>query len=306
MNAIEYCGVNTMATSADIAVPHFHESCSRPQVLIGLHVHTSDWDDQMTGAQQRYHFRQGFPCQSDHTTSKGYICGLGFCVFTCRSPGSNIYVAEEPVSIVVQLPDTGSISAQAFRFHGISDAACLHGQDLSIALQPIIALLRQRAQICCHNLPHQTLAFCREFQKRTLMRSPSLSAGDTRLLLNSLYRGHCTMELSKEGNGAYRSLAEVYQHWFGGTSGADGARDPGQNAYKCGCLFSHYTGASIATPNEHAVRLLIPTVLATTGSDAACVGATHNAEAEAPDIKKAKVAVPHELDTCLQVNHSSK
>ena len=99
------------------------------------------------------------------------------------------------------------------------------------------------------------------------------------------------MELSKEGNGAYRSLAEVYQHWFGGTSVADGARDPGQNAYKCGCLFAHYTAAFIATPNDDAVRLLIPTVLATSDSDAACVGATHNAEAEAPDIKKAKAKI---------------
>ena len=173
---------------------------SARQLLNGLSIQTSDWDDQCAGSEQRYHFRQGFPCYADHTTGKGYVCGLGFCVFSCSSQGSNTYVAEEPVSIVIKLPQTESISAQAFAYHGISDADCLNGEDFCLALKPIIALLRQGAQICCHNLPHATLVFCRELQKRTLMSSLTLSEDEARLFLNSLYLGHCTMAPPKESN----------------------------------------------------------------------------------------------------------
>ena len=131
-----------------------------PHLLIGLDVETSDWDDQITFAKQRYHFRLGLPCHADHTAGKGYVCGLGYCVFSRNSQGSNTYVVEEPVSIFITLPKSESISAQAFAYHGISDAACLNAQDFSLALKPVIALLRQGAQICCHNLAHETLVFC--------------------------------------------------------------------------------------------------------------------------------------------------
>ena len=56
------------------------------------------------------------------------------------------------MSIVIKLPETESISAQAFAYHGISVADCLNAQDFSLALKPIIASLRQGAHICCHNL----------------------------------------------------------------------------------------------------------------------------------------------------------
>ena len=42
--------------------------------------------------------------------------------------------------------------------------------------------------------------------------------------------------------------------------------------------------------------------LTTTDSSAAYVGATHDAEAETLDNKKAKVAVSNAVGTCLQVN----
>ena len=134
------------------------------QLLVGLDVETSDWDEHVTFAKQRYHFRQGFPCHADHTAGKGYVCGLGYCVFSRNSLDNNTYVVEEPVTIFVKLPEGESIAAKAVAYHGISDTRCLHAHDFSLALKPIIALLRQGAQIVCHNRAHETLAFAESYK----------------------------------------------------------------------------------------------------------------------------------------------
>ena len=220
-------------------------STQSPHLLIGLDVETSDWDDQITFAKQEYHFRSGFPCHVDHMVSKGYVCGLGYCVFLRDSQGSNTYLVEEPVSIPIKLPNGESIAAKAFAYHGLSDAVCSNGQDFSSALKPIIALLRQGAQICCHNLAHATLVFCREVQKRTLMGSPTLSEDDAQLLLHCLYLGHCTSILASETDGHYCRLIDEYQRCFGELIAADVAHVPGLDAYKCGRLFLLYNKASL-------------------------------------------------------------
>ena len=245
-------------------------------LLVGLDVETSDWDEHVTFAKQRYHFRQGFPCHADHTVADGYVCGLGYCVFSRNSLDNSTYVVEEPVTIFVKLPEGQSIAAKAVAYHGISDTRCLHGQDFSLALKPVIALLRQGAQIVCHNRAHETLVFCRELQKRTLFGSPTLSEDDARLLLQSLYLAHCTSILANKRNGYFCRLTDEYYQCFGELETVDVAHDPGQDAYKCGRLFLHYNNAAVVSISD--------------------------AHAETRGTKKAKVAVSHEVETSLQVN----
>ena len=127
------------------------------------------------------------------------------------SEDSNIYVAEEPVSLVIKLPEGETISEKAFAYHGISDAACVNAQDFSLALKPVIVLLRQGPQIFCHNLAHNTLVFCRELQKRSLTGSHMLSEDDVLLLLHSLYLGHCTSMLANTRNESYCCSTDEYQ-----------------------------------------------------------------------------------------------
>ena len=267
MDVIESSVVETMTTFPDVDMTYVHKPRSPPQVLIGLDVETSDWDEQISFAKQRHHFRLGCPCHADHTAGNGYVCGLGYCVFSRSLADSNIYVAQEPVSILIKLPESEIISEKAFAYHGISDAACADGQDLSLALKPVIALLRQGAQICCHNLAHETLVFCRELQKRTLIGSPTLSEDDAFLLLQSLYLGHCTSMLANKRNGYYCRLTDEYQRCFGAMATVDIVHDPGQDAYKCACLFLHYTEAVVAASSDRTVRSLTPTVLSTTDGE---------------------------------------
>ena len=256
-----------MATFLDADVAYSHKSCSPPQLLLGLDVETSDWDEQSSGAKQRHHLRQGFPCHADHTADNGYICGFGYCVFLRSLEDSKIYVVEERVSTAIKLPDNEIISEKAFAYHGISDTACANGQDFALVLEPVISLLRQGAQICCHNLAHETLVICRELQKRTRVGSPSLSDDDARLLLHSLYLGHCTLMLAHKRNGHYCRLADEYQRCFGDLATADIAHDPGQEAYKCACLFLHYAGVIVVAPTVRAAWSLMSTVLSTTDSE---------------------------------------
>ena len=72
------------ATTADflgVVLTDLRKPLSRPQLLVGLDVETSDWGDQITFAKQSQHFHLGFPCNADHTSCSGYVCGLGYCVF---------------------------------------------------------------------------------------------------------------------------------------------------------------------------------------------------------------------------------
>ena len=175
------------------------------------------------------------------------MCGVGYCLFSCSSADSKIYVAEEPVSTAIKLPENEIISEKAFAYHGISDTACANGPDLASVLKPVIALLRQGAQLCCHNLAHETLVICRELQKRTLARLPSLSGDDACLLLHALHTGHCTSLLAKKRNGNYSRLADEYQRIFAPSTSTPNAHDPGTDAYQCGRLFLHFNHAKVAT-----------------------------------------------------------
>ena len=152
------------------------------------------------------------------------------------------------MSIIIKLPETESISVQAFAYHGISDADCLNAQDFSLALKPVIALLRQGAQICCHNLAHATLVFCRELQKHGLQDSPHCTKEDAALLMRCLFEGHCTLALAKQRNGGYfNGLSDEYQRVFAPSTHIWNALDPGRDAYQCGSLFLHYNQARLVT-----------------------------------------------------------
>ena len=219
---------------------------SRPQLLVGLDVETSDWDEQIAFAKQSDHFKAGFPCREDHTSCTGYICALGYCVFERTSDEGCTYRAGKPVSSIIKLPESANIAKKAFAFHGISDAACLNGEDFFKTLTPIIVLLKQGAQICCHNLAHETLVFCRELQKRVLGESSSFTEQDALLLMRCLYEGHCTLDLAKRGNdGYFRGLTDEYQRVFAPSSETGDAHEPGQDAYKCARLFLHFNQATL-------------------------------------------------------------
>ena len=218
------------------------------KVLVCLDVETSDWDANITFIKQTQHFEAGFPCQVDHAHCTGCICCLGYCVFRRCSDDNSIYVVEKPVSCVIQLSKGETISEKAFAFHGLSDAVCVHGEELFAALRPIIALLKQGAQICCHNLAHATLVFCRELQKRALQESPHFTKEDAALLMRCLYEGHCTLALGKQRNDQYfNSLSDEYRRVFAPSIPIWNAFGPGRDAYQCGRLFLHYNHARVAT-----------------------------------------------------------
>ena len=224
------------------------ETPSRPELLVGLDVETSDWDDNITFLKQTQHFKAGFPCQVDHAQCTGCICCLGYCVFRRCSDDNSIYVVEKPVSSVIQLAKGETISKKAFVFHGLSDAVCVHGEELFAALRPIIVLLKQGAQICCHNLAHATLVFCRELQKRGLQVSPHCTKEDAALLMRCLYEGHCTLAPAHQRNGRYfNGLSDEYQRVFAPSTSIWNALGPGRDAYQCGSLFLHYNRARVAT-----------------------------------------------------------
>ena len=129
---------------------------ARPRILVGLDVETSDWDASCSFKAMAEHFHAGFPCQADHTSSAGYVCGFGFSVFRAIHKGSSIYNVDQIVSSVIKVPEGHNISQKAVSVHGITNGDCREGQELSEALRPIIGLLKQGAEICCHNLRHET------------------------------------------------------------------------------------------------------------------------------------------------------
>ena len=63
---------------------------------------------------------------------------------------------DQIVSAVIKGPQGHIISEKAVNVHGITNGDCCEGQELSEALRPIIDLLKQGAEICCHNLRHET------------------------------------------------------------------------------------------------------------------------------------------------------
>ena len=120
---------------------------ARPRTLVGFDVETSNWDASCSFKAMTEHFNAGYPCQQDHTSSAGYVCGLGFSVFRATHIGSSIYSVDQIVSSVIKIPEGHNISQEDVNVHGITDAACHEGQELSEALRPLIVLLKQGAEI---------------------------------------------------------------------------------------------------------------------------------------------------------------
>ena len=118
---------------------------ARPRILIGLDVETTDWDVSCSFTAMTEHFNAGFPCRADHTQSAGYVCGVGFSVFRPTHNGSSIYKVDQIVSSAIKLPKVYIISKKAVDVHGITDAACYEGQDISVALRPVIGFFAARS-----------------------------------------------------------------------------------------------------------------------------------------------------------------
>ena len=89
---------------------------TRPDILIGFDVETSDWDEADTFSKQEQHFHAGHPCRQDHTGDCGHVCVVGFAVFRRRAPDSNEYIAEEPEVRMVKLPSGAHVAKKAFDF----------------------------------------------------------------------------------------------------------------------------------------------------------------------------------------------
>ena len=249
--------VEVVAEYLGVQVSGLRKPLARPRLLVGFDVETSNWDASCSFKAMSDHFDAGYPCQADHTSGAGFVCGLGFSVFRATHDGSSMYDVDQIVSSVIKLPAGHSISQKAVNVHGITDAICHEGQELSEALRPVIVLLKEGAEICCHNLRHETLVICRELQKRSRIGAPVLSAQDAALLLRSLYTGHCTSILAKyRNNGHYRRLSDEFQYYFGESTITDRQHDPGWDAYKCGRLLLHYNQAALTTTTHCETALL--------------------------------------------------
>ena len=236
-----------VAEYLEMKVSELRKLPARPRILIGLDLETTDWDDSCSFTAMTEHFNAGFPCRAVHTQSAGYICGVGFTVFRLTHNGGSTYKMDQIKSSAIKLPKGYSIPEKVIQIHGITDAACSDGEELSVVLRPIIDLLQQGAEICCHNLRHETLVLCRELQKRNLIGLSEFSENDTSLLLRSLYMGHCTSILARwRNNGYYRRLTEEFLSCFGESSIVGPLHDPGVDSYKSALLFLHYNEACIA------------------------------------------------------------
>ena len=234
-----------VATYLGVDIRELHKPLTLPCIVLALDFETSDWDEQCTFARQDAHFDAGFPCRADHKSDAGHICAIGYSVFRQDANSPRTYHAEEQVSVAIRLPDGQSISKQAIDVHGITDQICARGQQLTTVLHGVIGWLKQGAEICCHNLAHETLIVCREFQKRSLIGHSVLPEEDASLLLRSLYAGHCTLQLGKRRNGFFRALADEFHLCFPDVAQAGKRHEPGQDAYMCAQLFLYYNEACL-------------------------------------------------------------
>ena len=231
-----------------------HKTLTLPRVIIALDVETSDWDEHCSFRRMDEHFHNGVPCQSDHHGDAGHICGFGYCVFERVYHEANMYVADKPVSLVIKLPKGQTIAQKASDVHGITTDACEKGTEFSVVLQTIITMLKEGAEICCHNVAHESLVFCREIQKRTKLSVLTLTEEDISLFLRSLYKGHCTLILGKQrNNGYYKKLTDELRSCFPIEFRAQSIHDPGEDAYKCARLLLHYHEAFLVKSSDREI-----------------------------------------------------
>ena len=197
---------DTVAAYLGVDVADLRKPPTRPRILIGLDVETSHWDEQCSFTRQDEHFDAGFPCHMDHRAGAGHICAVGYSVFRQSASMPHLYSVEESISAVIKLPDGETISKEAVGIHGVTDHACQQGQSLGTVFRSMVAWLKQGAVICCHNLAHETLVWCREIQKRSSTDPLMFPQGDTSLFLRLLYEGHCTLRLGKHRNGFFSNI----------------------------------------------------------------------------------------------------
>ena len=126
-----------------------------PETVIGFDVETSDWDSQYDFVRMEGHLKAGRPCCENHTQQAGHICEVGFAIFR-RKAGTREYVSEDPVSQRIRLPSGAHISPKAFKVHGITKGSCAAGEDLNVAITPILQELRHGGELVVHNLSHET------------------------------------------------------------------------------------------------------------------------------------------------------
>ena len=262
---------DTVAAYLEVDVADLRKPPTRPRILLGLDVETSDWDEQCSFTRQDEHLEAGFPCAINHRAVTGHICAVGCTVFRRSASMPQLYSVEEMISSVIKLPEGETISKQAIDIHGISDHACQQGESLGRVFRFIVAWLKQGAEICCHNIAHECFVWCREIQKRIPTDPLMFAQEDTSLFLRSLYQGHCTLRLGKQRNGFFRTLTQEFSSCCRDEAHLDKRHDAAQDAYKCARLFLHYNQAFVAIPKDD--------------------------KADTRDTKKAKVVVFHEVDT---------
>ena len=240
---------------------------SLPLVVVGLDVETSDWsracsfqaqDSHLRGARSRRskslcegesqgdsqmelgmcQASVGGVCDKNHRIDLGCICQVGWAIFRCSS--ESYYVAEDPVSLIVLLPDGERVAEKANKYNGICDSDCAKGLDFEDAMQRLTKVLEETgAKIVCHNLAHEALVFCRELQKRDL----SLP-----VIMNAIVEGECTNQMTKRCHGTLKKLSAAYEMIPGAP--ALRAHDAGQDAAMAGRLYLHYLKKNVNPSTE--------------------------------------------------------
>ena len=239
---------------------------SLPLVVVGLDVETSDWsracsfqaqDSHLRGARSRRskslcegesqgdsqmelgmcQASVGGVCDKNHRIDLGCICHVGWAIFRCSS--ESYYVAEDPVSLIIRLPDSERVAEKASKYNGIGDNDCAKGLYFDDAMTRLTKVLEESgAKIVCHHLAHEASVFCRELQKRDL----SLP-----VIMNAIVEGECTNQMTQSCYGALKKLSAAY----GVIPGAPALRahDAGQDAAMAGRLYLHYLKKKIVTPS---------------------------------------------------------
>ena len=80
------CVNDTVAAYLGVYVADLRKPPTSSQILLGLDVETSDWDEQCSFTRQDEHFEAGFPCFRDHRAVAGHICATGYTGFGREQP----------------------------------------------------------------------------------------------------------------------------------------------------------------------------------------------------------------------------
>lgn len=203
--------------------------------IVAIDVETSDWCPLSSLLTQQEHFRVG--CCSDHRNALGCICQIGWAVFR---PASRCWDREwggswtETVeSHIVRLPAGEEIASKAEIIHGLTTEDCADGEDFEEVIDRLCSLLAHGALLVAYNLPHECLAFCREFQKRGIAETSK-----AKTLMEALRRGRCAAELVRDQVGSFQRLQDAYKSFLPGTM-IGPCHDAGIDAAMAGRIYLH-------------------------------------------------------------------